>query len=586
MRFVLFLVFFSPVILFSAINYDVRFYGISNEGHLKIIKDTSTLVFLKNKPPRSLNALKYRIESDLPGILKILKSNGYFDASITYEIEQEDKGVTIDLFIDTGPRYNLTNFDIFETPCEEKKRFSLSQISIDNLGIELNHPVSFHRIEEEKDIFLDKLAEAAYPLASIQKTEILVDTEKKSAQVEQCVAPGPFCKFGPITISGAKDILPAYILKKIGWKENEPYSPQKIEITQNRLIASQLFTSAMITHAQELDGAGMLPMKIKLVEAEHKKIAIAASYATVDGFGGSFGFLNRNLRGMGDIFQLTAEVFQHTYGGIAKFIKPDFIILDQNFVTQVEGKFKKIRVYHYADYNAVVRIDRKFHPHTDFSIGLKGEHMHVMHSIKNGEYNMLSLPIFVKYSTANNLFNPSRGIAVIYQGAMHQDIDTTRKFFLRQRFTFCFYIPYGPQQKLIFAMRTQLCSVAGTKQKYIPLPKLFYGGSDDDLRGYRYHTVSPLNEEHDPIGGRSAIYLSFEPRLRFNDTFGLVPFFDMGNVEKGVLPTTKGKWHKSVGIGIRYFTFLGPLRFDVGFPLNRRNFDPHFRIYASIGQSF
>ena len=52
---------------------------------------------------------------------------------------------------------------------------------------------------------------------------------------------------------------------------------------------------------------------------------------------------------------------------------------------------------------------------------------------------------------------------------------------------------------------------------------------------------------------------------------------------------TEGKilqWFKSVGGGFRYFTFFGPLRFDVGFPLNKRKIDPNFQIYASVGQAF
>lgn len=41
------------------------------------------------------------------------------------------------------------------------------------------------------------------------------------------------------------------------------------------------------------------------------------------------------------------------------------------------------------------------------------------------------------------------------------------------------------------------------------------------------------------------------------------------------------------GFGVRYLTNFGPLRFDVGFPLNRRKFiDKSYQLYFGIGQSF
>lgn len=99
-------------------------------------------------------------------------------------------------------------------------------------------------------------------------------------------------------------------------------------------------------------------------------------------------------------------------------------------------------------------------------------------------------------------------------------------------------------------------------------------------------TVSPLNENNKPLGGRSAVFLTAETRIRFTESLGLVPFADFGTVTLGEMPTFDAKWYKSVGVGLRIYTFFGPLRFDIGFPLDRRHIDPAFRIYASIGQTF
>ena len=84
----------------------------------------------------------------------------------------------------------------------------------------------------------------------------------------------------------------------------------------------------------------------------------------------------------------------------------------------------------------------------------------------------------------------------------------------------------------------------------------------------------------------SCIYYTAEMRFRLSEKIGIVPFFDMGRVEDDRLPTLHGRWLKSLGGGMRYFSFMGPIRFDLGFPLNKRSFDPNYRLFVSIGQTF
>jgi translocation and assembly module TamA len=121
----------------------------------------------------------------------------------------------------------------------------------------------------------------------------------------------------------------------------------------------------------------------------------------------------------------------------------------------------------------------------------------------------------------------------------------------------------------------------------VPVPKRVLGGTDQELRGYRYKTVSPLGEHHLPKGGQSGIFYTFETRFRVSKSIGLVPFFDIGSVYMTRIPNFRGKWYKSVGLGLRYFTFLGPLRFDIAFPLDRRDgIDPRYRVLVSLGQTF
>lgn len=138
----------------------------------------------------------------------------------------------------------------------------------------------------------------------------------------------------------------------------------------------------------------------------------------------------------------------------------------------------------------------------------------------------------------------------------------------------------------VFAVKLMAGSIFGASGHEIPPPERFYAGSESTLRGYRYLTVSPLKHDNKPIGGRSMLVYSMELRNRIGKDFGLVFFYDIGNVYENALPDFKEKLRQSAGLGIRYYTPIGPIRLDAAVPLNKRHIDNNLEVYFSIGQSF
>jgi translocation and assembly module TamA len=188
--------------------------------------------------------------------------------------------------------------------------------------------------------------------------------------------------------------------------------------------------------------------------------------------------------------------------------------------------------------------------------------------------------------------NATSGSTLVFKTIPSINVSHGNPFYLYNSVTYMNYFPLvgGKPGKefLVLAQQIMVDSIICSELNAVPVPKRVLGGSDQDLRGYRYHSVSPLHHRHKPIGGRSGIFYTFETRFRLSKTIGLVPFFDLGNVYLTPLPKVHGKWFKSVGLGFRYFSFLGPLRLDVAFPLDRRKKveDPLYRILFSIGQTF
>jgi translocation and assembly module TamA len=144
------------------------------------------------------------------------------------------------------------------------------------------------------------------------------------------------------------------------------------------------------------------------------------------------------------------------------------------------------------------------------------------------------------------------------------------------------YVPIGGGTSI--AGRVRIGSIAGAGLERIAPSRRFYAGGGGSVRGYGYQDIGPRDVDDGPIGGRSLAEFSLEARVRFGN-FGVVPFIDGGNLYTTALPKFTGLRY-GAGIGARYYTNFGPIRIDVGTPLNPRKGDPRVAVYVSLGQAF
>ncbi len=146
-------------------------------------------------------------------------------------------------------------------------------------------------------------------------------------------------------------------------------------------------------------------------------------------------------------------------------------------------------------------------------------------------------------------------------------------------------------------------------QTLIPLPERFYSGGGNSNRGFGLNQAGPRDPFTGfPVGGSAVFLNSLEMRFPnvlvpyLNDNVGFTIFHDMGNVfarPQEMLPSL-ARFHQpdeqfcfqevthlkcnynyashAVGLGVRYQTPIGPLRFDFGYNLN----PPYFPSYTNI----
>ena len=147
------------------------------------------------------------------------------------------------------------------------------------------------------------------------------------------------------------------------------------------------------------------------------------------------------------------------------------------------------------------------------------------------------------------------------------------------------YHALDEDRRFILAGKTAAGSIVGAGLFDVPPQRRFYVGGGGSLRGFNYQSASPHNAAGNIIGGMSFFTASAEMRVKITDTIGIVPFFDMGAAFASEWPDFNGLRY-SAGIGLRYYTAIGPVRLDFAVPINRQQGNSGYGIYVSLGQSF
>ena len=150
---------------------------------------------------------------------------------------------------------------------------------------------------------------------------------------------------------------------------------------------------------------------------------------------------------------------------------------------------------------------------------------------------------------------------------------------------------------------------AAPNETLVPLPERFYSGGGNSNRGFGLNQAGPRDPFTGyPVGGSAVFLNSLEMRFPnvlvpyLHDNIGFTIFHDMGNVfarPQEMLPSVarfrqpdqeacfqedthlKCNYNyasHAVGLGVRYQTPIGPLRFDFGYNLN----PPYFPSYTNI----
>ena len=569
----------------GAFSYRTKFTHLKDKDLMGILKATSQLIALNDHPPPNMAALERRIRTDIDTFQKILRSEGYYDGNLSYRIEENQRPAQIFIHVDPGPRYHIKQYSIdYVGPGSDIGGLPRKP---EDAGLSLEMPARAKLIVDARKEMLQALAGIGHPLAAVIDQKVVVDHSDDSMSVTIHIEPGETARFGSLSVEGTKAVDVDYIKNFIPWKEGDIFDRRKINELRNRLLGTGLFATVAIERPNKPNQEGMLPVTIRVSEQKQRSIALAGRWSTDEGFAAEALWEHRNLFGRQERLTLMTEIGEVKQEFNAQFMKPDFMRKNQNLLLNGALAHEDTPAYKGPETRYFAGLERPIANKWNILAGIPVEFSNLSDLQGSRDFFLFGLDLQGNRDTSDDLLDPSEGTRLRislrpFNGKGEDDVT----FLISEMAGTGYYAP-GQGRRIIFAGRLKLGSVVGEKTSTLPANKRLYTGGGTSIRGYKFQSVGPLGPDRTPLGGRSLFEVSTELRAKITDTFGAVIFLEGGNVYDDELPDIGNGLKWAAGFGIRYFTMVGPIRLDFGFPLNpRENIDDSMHFYISIGQAF
>ncbi len=139
----------------------------------------------------------------------------------------------------------------------------------------------------------------------------------------------------------------------------------------------------------------------------------------------------------------------------------------------------------------------------------------------------------------------------------------------------------------IFLINAEAATIDSTgSSSFIPVYNRLYLGGANTLRGFKYRDVGPKDEKGEPVGGHTMVRFTLEYTFPIISRVRGAVFYDLGAVSEDAFDFG-GDLNSNIGAGLRLDLPIGPIRLDVGFPIQTDEFnDSGARFNFNVGWQF
>ena len=535
--------------------------------------------------------IERRSQADAELLAELLRSRGYYDAAVEADVDSGASGFQIKLSATPGAQYlfqsvELPGLDAAGDEADDlRAQFALKE----------GDPVIAEDVIAAGVALQVALGEQGFALAKVGEQDIEINHETRRVNLVLPVDPGPVASFGSIRVSGQPPFSAAHVGRIARFDPGDPFQRSKVDDLRRALIATGLVSSADVTVVPAADGR-RVDLEVALAPAPMRTIAGELGYGTGEGVRAEASWQHRNFFNPEGALTVRGVAGTREQLAAVQVRRNNFRQRDQvlNLIASVSNS--DLEAYEAKTILLGAGIERQsniiWHKKWTWSLGAD-----LLATSERGVFDdpfmketkkflIAAAPASLGYDGSDDLLNPTEGFRL--GGRISPEISAYGGSFAYGRAQVDASVYRSVSASTVLAGRVRLGSIFGAPTSGIAPSRRIYSGGGGSVRGYGYQRLGPRDADGDPIGGRGLAEFALEARVRLKTlggNFGIVPFIDGGTLSDRSWPEFND-WRFGAGLGLRYYSKFGPIRIDVGTPLNPRDGDSRVAVTVSLGQAF
>jgi len=548
-------------------------------------------------------------QRDLQVIQAAYYDRGFINVRVdkpVVSLSPDKRNISITLRIEEGEPYRIGKLDFSGDLIVGKDEFKARMTSKESEIF--NRSLLARDIQAITDVYYDSGYAYANPVPVTA-----VNADSKTIDLTFDVSKGKQVTIERIDIVGNTKTRDKVIRRQLRVYEGELFSGTGMRRSKDKVTALGFFETVEVTHKPGRDDEHVL-VTVEVKEKSTGTFQVGLGFSNIESFIFTAQVAQQNFLGWGQAASFSAQL-----SGLRQFFQLSYFdpyFLDTNFIFSVDAYRTQLDFFGFvrdayggtASLGYYVIADEM-----SFNLGYTREFVRVEPSrssllladqFRSGNTSAARLGWL--WDKRNNRLFPSQGWFMNVTAEFAPRALGGSYIFNRYTGNFRGYVPLP----LGIVLKGQL--QVGIVQQIeigngLPASEMYYLGGIFTLRGYPIRTISPSEiaargpdgeGEAVRVGGDRQLVLNVELEFPIFEKVGIrgVVFYDAGNAFARGVPFFQdrsypglplGLFH-SVGFGFRWFSPIGPLRFEWGFPLNRRQgIDVQFPQFEfTIGQSF
>ncbi|MDJ0921390.1 MAG: BamA/TamA family outer membrane protein [Henriciella sp.] len=551
------------------------------------LKRDLTSALMEEPVPETLFEARRQARSAAARLEDYLNSRGYFAAALTPRVDPGTPPLPI-VEVDPGPRFSLGEISLtFQGTPPNQAAQTDARAAVRGQAGDFALPDDV--IADERRL-VASLKSSGYAYAEAEARDVLGDEIDATIDVVYRIHAGPRIRLGNVQFGSGLRTRRAYAQRIIPFELGDIYTPEALAELNRRLGATQLYSVYAARLSDDVadvtpEGDEVRDVILTLVERDRYTISAGASFSTDEGGGLTVEWTRRNASRRGDRLTVGATTAVQERGIDVEWRLPHAFGYGRTLSFNGAAGREETDAFDRDGVILGTALDIEYSPRVNFTFGGASEFTRETDTSGERDLQIFSVSGATLLDYSSDLLDPTSGWRLSGRVEPGTAIGDNASNFVSLTSQASFYQSLFSSERWVVAGRVESGIVSGAEALDLPTSRRFFAGGGGSARGFAYQSIGPKDEDGQPVGGRGLFETSAELRWRRSETLGFAAFVDGASVSSRDVPDLSSLRY-GAGLGVRYFTAIGPLRFDLATPLDREDGEDPVQIYISIGQAF